>query len=777
LLKSLIGTGFRPAPYTLSEVEEVCMWYTLRALPRIDRDLTSALTELLQSTSRNLILITSGVYLVWQAAATASRPEELGWRLAPAALIVTLSCALALWLLSRHFLVAQGVWQVGLAAAITVLSYVFREPALGFLYTLLPLMAVATAGWPAGLFSEGLVIAAALRWGCSSLIPPASVSHTMGIIVGGLFTGAVGWATMRSLLTATQWSLFSYEQARAKMEEAHGQRLELKQAQEDLIQANRELARLSDRLRAMHQVAEEARRAKEEFVANVSHELRTPLNMIIGFSEMMPKLSRVYGAKMPAALLSDIATIQRNAQHLARLVDDVLDLGQIEAGRMSLSREWASPAAIIHEAVVAVRPLYESQGLYLETEIAPDLPSIFCDSTRVRQVVLNLLSNAGRFTKQGGVRVKAWCDESLVVVSVADTGPGIPQEAQERIFEPFQQLDGSVSRCYGGSGLGLSISRRFVEMHGGRMWLESGTGVGATFYFSLPLEPPLPATLAGAENARRWFHPDQQYETRTRRSKAPVPAVAPRFVLVEPGDTLRRLFGRYVSDVDLVSVRSVEQATQELNRSPAQALVVNAAPLDLTATVLDKLASLPYGVPAMISWMPGEDEVARRLGVVGYLVKPVTRDVLIATIHNLGKDVKSILVVDDNSEVLQLFSRMLSSAEQHYRVLQAANGQRALSLLRERQPDVMLLDLIMPGMDGFQVLKEKNRDASIRQIPVVVISSRDPGGQPIVSEMLTVTRSGGLSARDLLACIQVISGVLTPGGRLGGQAPPGNRVA
>ncbi len=159
-------------------------------------------------------------------------------------------------------------------------------------------------------------------------MPPIALNLGLGVIASSAFTGLLGWSATRTLLTVTEWSLFGYEQARQKMEEAREQRLELAQMKEDLIQANQELARLSERLKALHQVAEEARQAKEMFVANVSHELRTPLNMIIGFSEMMTQSPQIYSAGLPPALLADIAAIQRNSQHLAKLVNDVLDLSQ-----------------------------------------------------------------------------------------------------------------------------------------------------------------------------------------------------------------------------------------------------------------------------------------------------------------------------------------------------------------------------------------------------------------------------------------------------------------
>jgi CheY-like chemotaxis protein len=306
------------------------------------------------------------------------------------------------------------------------------------------------------------------------------------------------------------------------------------------------------------------------------------------------------------------------------------------------------------------------------------------------------------------------------------------------------------------------------------MWLESELDVGTTIYFSLPLETP-PPIAPGSDGTMRWFSPrDEYYEyrARPRQSGAPALSVVPRFVLLEREGTLQRLFGRYMHDVEIVSVHDIEEAIDELSRAPAQLLIVNAPPVDETLVMMEQLTDLPYGTPAVVCWVPGEDEAARRLGVVRYLVKPITRDVLLSALEELGEDVETILLVDDEPEVLQLFARMLSSAEKGYRVLRAKSGQRALSLLQERRPDVVLLDLIMPGMDGFEVLWEKSQDQTVREIPVITISSRDPGGEPIVSDTLTVTGGGGLSVPNLLACIRAVSDVLAPVGQSADQGQP-----
>ena len=596
------------------------------------------------------------------------------------------------------------------------------------------------------------------------IIIAASLPSTTGLVAFPALVTIWGTTTLISAIVhftrqANQALSSGYLSAQHLLEQARNQRLELKQAQADLVHANQELARLSERLARMYQAAEEARRAKEEFVANVSHELRTPLNMITGFTEMISEAPDAYGVELPPALLADVQVILRNSRHLASLVDDVLDLSQVEAGQMSLSREWTSLPDIVGEVLTAVRPLFEAKGLDLELHIPDDLPPLFCDRTRIRQVLLNLVSNAARFTDQGGVRIYVEREPNSVLVSVWDSGPGIAPEDQQRIFTPFQQVDASIRRRFGGTGLGLSISKRFVEMHDGKMWLESELGKGSTFYFRLPVQVGLPLPV---DSALRWLSVYHQEHPRTRPSKAPVSRPLPRFVVLEPGNVLQRLFARYLEGAEVIAVKTYEQAVWELNRSPAQALIVNDPVVDKGPSLMHQARSLPYGTPIIACWVPGEEEAAARLGVVRYLLKPVSREMLCTALDSLGGQVKTVLLVDDDSEVLQLFGRLLASSGKGYRLLRASNGQRALRLLRERRPDVMLLDLVMPGMDGYAVLDEKGQDPEIRGIPVIAVSAVDPVRESVISNSLTLLRSGGLTLGDLLTCLRTWSEVMTP---------------
>ncbi|MGQ9682599.1 MAG: ATP-binding protein [Anaerolineae bacterium] len=621
--------------------------------------------------------------------------------------------------------------------------------AVGLLFVPVGLAALfAGQGAGLGLSAAGtlLLILAPQKWlaigGDMRTVAAISLWATCGLL----------WLAQHPLLTAVEWSWVSYERSRTLLEQARDYQVQLKQTLKDLADANLQLTRLHRLADGLRQAAEEARHAKEQFVANVSHELRTPLNMIVGFAEMILQAPETYGS-LPQALLADLTIILRNSQHLSSLIDDVLDLSQIESGRMALTRERVPLAEVIAAAAAAVRPLYDSKGLYLRTEVPADLPPVFCDRTRIREVVLNLLSNAGRFTFTGGVTVRAYSAGAEVHISVTDTGPGIASEDQARLFKPFEQLDGSLRRRHGGSGLGLAISQSFVELHGGRLWVESTKGVGTTFHFRLPVDPP-PAPASGAA---RWFSPFWHYEERARTSRAPVPIVRPRLVVLEDGHTLQRLLARYVDGVEVIAVTSATEAVTELAHVPAQALVVNTPS---TSVLLDRLdlGKLPENLPVIHCSLASTERAADALGAADYLVKPISRAALLEALARLPERPRTILIIDDEPEALQLFWRMLASGPRPYRVLTASNGEEALAILAEEKVDCLLLDLAMPGMDGFQLLQRRRLDPALQHIPVIVTSARDPTGQPIVSEAVTITRRGGLGLAQVLAHVETACG-------------------
>jgi len=697
-------------------------------------------------------------------------PGENGWQMFMLAAAWALVCMVVYLGADRWLAAAQLLFLITLPGMAAAAAWQLEKPALAALALVTPLLAAMVAGWPAGFIAVALVTALMTVLAKASVLAlPLETSGAVLIGSTALLT-ATGWIVARELAETGIVATQSLERAQLLVEEARVQRLELRQVEEDLLQATREQVRLLRRLEALNQIAEEARQTKQAFIANVSHELRTPLNMIIAYAELITQSPHLYSRRLPASLLADMAVIQRNSQHLSRLVDDVLDLSQIEAGRMALSKEWTTIESIIETATEAVRPLFNTKGLRLETEIAAALPEIYCDKTRIRQVIINLLSNAGRFTERGGVAVRAWIVDAKMMLSVADSGPGIKPEDQHRLFEPFQQLDSSIRRKHGGSGLGLNISKHFIEMHDGRIWLESELGVGTTFFVSLPLDS-TPEPRSEAQGAPRWVSPYHEYSPRTRPRVAKIPHVARRYVFLDGGSTLPRLFSRYVDDVEIVAAGTTSEALTLLSETPAHAFIVNSASLPKGESINSIPSTLPFDTPIFACWLTSDDSV-QQLGIVRYLVKPVSGATLLEALHGLPGSARTVLVADDEPDLLRLFTRILAGTPENYRVICATNGAEALTLLRENQPDVLILDLVMPQMSGFDLLKEKETDPTIASIPVIVISSRDPSSQPIVSNQLFLTRGRGLSMRDLLDCIESLTKILTPVAPHEHRAPP-----
>jgi signal transduction histidine kinase/CheY-like chemotaxis protein len=734
------------------------MLNAIRKSKTLESDFLTLSGDLSELATRRLISTVTVIAASWLLALGLIQAGQISLELLPVLMTLMGTFCGSYLLITRRLLMAQLLWLSGFAATVTLALVIFERAEIAFLYALLPLMTVIMLGWQSAILFGSLAFA--LLWclhaGWAGLVNSSYLAMTL---FGELLVGFIGWAAISPLLTMLEWATFNYQTVRASLEEARTQRVELKQVQEDLVHANNELSRLTLRLKAMTQKAEEARRIKEEFVANVSHELRTPLNMIIGYTELIMKNPASYGKKLPAKLLADISAIQRNTHHLVDLVNDVLDLSQIEADRMALTRQWTIMQELIQAAVIAVQPLYLSKGLYLEMELPPEPLLAFCDSTRIREVVLNLLSNAGRFTETGGVIVRLWREQNRLVCSVSDSGPGISPEDQAKIFEPFQQLDKMLHHRSGGSGLGLAISKRFVELHDGQIWLTSQPGQGTTFYFSIPLDTSAEAAAPRSTPAR-WINPEQEFRQRTRAFKAPAPQVMPRLVVLEAEDAIGKLFRRYLDQADVVIARTVKEAAHIIEASPAQALVVNSAS-PVPSDEIEPGAVLPFDTPIVECWVPGIEEAARRLGVVQYLLKPVQPDQLLDILDSLPGENKRILIIDDDEEALQLFARLISFARPGWQLTRTTSGKQALRLMDEQQPDIALLDLILPDLDGFEVLRKKSASPRIAPIPVVVVTSTDPTGVPIVSNRLTFSRAGGLSVREFLNCILAVSEILT----------------
>ena len=533
-----------------------------------------------------------------------------------------------------------------------------------------------------------------------------------------------------------------------------------------MANANRQLALANERISGLRLMAEDAQRTKAAFVAKVSHEFRTPLNMIIGLVELMVENPGIYTVALPPEMEQDLRVVYRNCQHLAGMVDDVLDLTRIETGRVVLHKERVHLGDIIDEAVTVVRPLVEKKRLYLRVEAPDDLPAVFCDRTRIRQVVLNLVSNAARFTNVGGISVDAEVRDQQVVVRVVDTGPGIPQRDIEHIFEPFCQGESALWRDQGGSGLGLTISQQFIKLHHGRLWLESEVGVGSSFAFELPISPP----VERAGKPGHWIRGDwalREQAFLTDRAQVAQQAAKPRVVVLDEANSLCPELARYLDEIEMVQVQDASEVAQQVSDWPASAVIVNAGPSDDLVSLIEQVGSRTGGAPLIGCAVPVVVERARAAGARGYLIKPVSPNDLRKALREVGSPVKRVLVVDDDPDVLRLFRRMLTTCDQSLEVEVVSSGDQALVTLRNARFDLVLLDVLMPGMDGWEVLERIAADAEIETPPVYFVSAQDPADTPLASRWLLATIDGGVSINKLLNCsLQLSRLLLAPDGAL-----------
>ncbi|MCD6519647.1 MAG: hypothetical protein J7M05_06965, partial [Anaerolineae bacterium] len=377
--------------------------------------------------------------------------------------------ALITYALRKHWPRLDGkLFTLGSALWILSIYLVFRRPAILALFTI-PIMAAgllwnSKAIWAVTL--TGIMAVLALRTG-----HPGNV--TLLWITLYIATGTIGLCTLQALELVDHWEREATLKQRSLIQQLRQRQGELNRALKALDIAYASLKRSNNELLIARQEAEEARALKEQFVANVSHELRTPLNLILGFVEMMYLSPESYpGENWTPTLRGDIEELYRASRHLESLVNDVLDLSRIDARHLPMVRELQDLREIIRDAPETIAPLLHQRGLAFSFTCPDELPQLFVDRTRIRQVMLNLLNNAARYTDHGGISVRISKTQDSLIVSVQDTGIGIPKDQQEKIFEVFHQADGGL-RGRGGAGLGLALSRQFIEMHGGRMWVES----------------------------------------------------------------------------------------------------------------------------------------------------------------------------------------------------------------------------------------------------------------------------------------------------------------
>jgi signal transduction histidine kinase/CheY-like chemotaxis protein len=680
------------------------------------------------------------------------------------ALALNLAAA-AVWLVNEWWRRAGGWFALGVVVGLVNWSLRAGGPDFLMLLPLLPLLGAALLGLRAALwvtFAQTLFL---FLWVSTGTIPFRMVELLLSLMALWLAAGLIA-AMDRSLAQITAWSWQHFQRAQGLLEEARNRQGELAQALDDLAHANRQLTLLNEKLAGLRLLAEEAQNAKALFVAKVSHELRTPLNIIISLIDLLVETPEVYGDELPPPLLEDLRIVHRNCDYLSNMINDVLDLSQAEAGQLSLRRSWVRLDDILADALAVVAPLVEKKGLVLEIDRPDDLPAVYCDPQRTRQVILNLVSNAARFTEQGGITVRATFAGNGVAVSVADTGAGISPEQAQQIFEPFFQ-GGERSRAQGGYGLGLSISKMIVELQQGRMWFESTPGEGSTFHFSLPLAP------VGAPVARpgHWIHEDWHWHERPQRRTGVDHPWRQRVVVCDATGELPALFAHCADEIEFIEVHTTAQAVADLAECPAHLVVVNATTPQQGATLADEVRQGAPDTPVVACSFQPQVQHALQAGAAGYLVKPVLIHELKRTLHGLGRPLRRILLVDDDADFRRLAVRMLSTFDEALEVVVAATGAEALAALHATPPDVLLLDVMLPDMLGWEVLAHKNQDAVLSTTPAIMLSAQDPSEQPRTSPVFHALFRGGFSVNKLLHCGLALASVLAKPEPIPGRAP------
>ncbi|HDQ35088.1 MAG TPA: response regulator, partial [Chloroflexi bacterium] len=457
----------------------------------------------------------------------------------------------------------------------------------------------------------------------------------------------------------------------------------------------------------LYQEAKSADRLKSEFLANMSHELRTPLNSIIGFSRVILK-----GIDGPLTDMqrTDLEAIHDSGRHLLNLINDVLDLSKIEAGKMEFIFEPVDVNTVVKGVLSTALALVKDKPVELQRDVEDGLPNIIADERRIRQVVLNLVGNASKFTEEGYIKVSAWREGREVIIAVQDSGIGIPKERYGAVFKEFEQVDSSSTRSYGGTGLGLPVSKKFVEAHGGRIWFESEVGMGTTFFVALPIGGP------------KAEEPEEE-EAKARAEESLT------VLTVDDDEGVVTLFRRYLEKqgYHVVGLTKGERVLEEVKRLKPYAVTLDIImPTKDGWEIIRELKSDPEtrDVPIVVCSIISEADKGLSMGVADYLVKPILERDLLDALARLEQQIPSnVLVVDDNPDDRKLLRRYLEEAG--YSVEEAPDGAAAISKIHDWLPDLVVLDLMMPEVDGFAVIENLKSSAVTSKIPVVVVTAKE----------------------------------------------------
>jgi signal transduction histidine kinase/DNA-binding response OmpR family regulator len=493
--------------------------------------------------------------------------------------------------------------------------------------------------------------------------------------------------------------------------------------------------------------AEEANQTKSIFLANMSHELRTPLNAVIGYSEMLAEEAQDMGEE---EFVTDLNKIRSAGKHLLGLINDVLDISKIEAGKMDLYLETFEIKTMVEDVVTTVIPLINKNNNSFKLEIPENIGSMYADLTKIRQCLFNLLSNASKFTEQGVVVLSISrylkAEEEWLCIKVTDSGIGMSQEQMVRLFQAFSQADASTTRKYGGTGLGLTITKRFCEMMGGDIRVESEIGKGSNFIIELPTKvvdnkAAPPPKIKTSEN----------------------PLAKTILIIDDDNFTHTQIEKCFNSDrFNVIATTDPEMGLELAKQNHPDVIILDVIMPKIDGwTILNRLKEDPdlSSIPVIMSTFVNDKNVGYALGATDYLVKPISKKQIETVLakYVFPSHGGYILIVDDEAINRSILHSQIEKVG--LVVKEATNGLMALEMVKQFIPQLILLDLMMPEMDGFELIDQLRQNPQYQNIPIVVITAKDltnEDRQRLSGYVQNVLQKGSYSRKTLLAEVNQI---------------------